>query len=56
MLLKDIYYNENNPEIALTFIKKSMDLDPDNSDYRYLDSYINGMAVVRKLLKSRPTF
>jgi len=47
---RGIYYNENNPEIALTFIKKSMDLDPDNSDYRYLESYINGMAVVRKLL------
>jgi len=47
---KKIYYDENNPEIALTFIKKSLVLDPDNSDYRYLHSYIEGMAVVRNLL------
>ena len=47
---KQIYYDENNPEIALTFIKKSLELDPDNSDYRYLHSYIEGMAVVRNLL------
>ena len=37
---KQIYYEENNPEIALTFIKKSMELNPDNSDYRYLHSYL----------------
>ena len=47
---KKIYYDENNPEIALTFIKKSVELDPDNSDYRYLNFYIEGMAVVRNLL------
>ena len=47
---KQLYYDENNPEVALTFIKKALELDPDNSDYRYLNSYIEGMAVVRNLL------
>jgi tetratricopeptide (TPR) repeat protein len=47
---KEIYYRENNGEVALTFIDKAINLQPKNSEYRYDKAYIEGMAVVRTLL------
>ena len=47
---KAIYYEENNPEVALDFIAKSIKLQEDNAEYWYLQAYIEGMAVVRNLM------
>ena len=47
---KAIYYEENNPEVALEFIAKSIKLQEDKAEYWYLQAYIEGMAVVRTLM------
>ncbi len=45
-----VYYNENNPEVAMEFVGKSIELDNDNVKYRYLQAYIDGMGAVRRLM------
>jgi len=45
-----IYYEENNPKVALDFLDKAIELREDNTEYRYLKSYIDGMAIVRVLI------
>ena len=47
---KDIYYGENNPEVATQFLDKAIELQDDNADYRYLRAYLQGMATTRKFL------
>jgi tetratricopeptide (TPR) repeat protein len=44
-----LYYKENNTTVAKQFLEKALELQPDNSDYLYLDAYIDGMASVRGL-------
>ena len=44
-----LYYEENNPVVAKKFLEKAIELQPDNSDFMYLDAYIDGMASVRGL-------
>ena len=44
-----LYYQENNATVAKQFLEKALELQPDNSDYLYLDAYIDGMASVRDL-------
>lgn len=45
-----VYYDENNIKIGKEFIGKALKLSPNNSQYMYLDAYIDGMAEVRRLL------
>ncbi len=47
---EEIYYKENNPEVALNFLDKAIELVPDNTEYRFLKAYIEGMASVRTLI------
>ena len=47
---RTIYYDENNPEVAYAFLDHAIELQPNNPEYRYMRGYIDGMAVIRKLL------
>lgn len=47
---KDIYYNENNAEVAGQFLAKAIELRDNNPQFRYLQAYIDGMGVVRRLM------
>lgn len=47
---KDIYYGENNPEVAGQFLDKAIELQGANAEYRFLRAYMQGMAATRKLL------
>lgn len=47
---KAIYYDENNPDVALTFLNHAIELQENNAEYRFMRGYIDGMAVVRNLL------
>ena len=44
-----LYYEENNVTVAKEFIEKALELSPDNSNFLYLDAYIDGMSEVRRL-------
>jgi tetratricopeptide (TPR) repeat protein len=46
---QQIYYQENNAAVATSFINKAIELEPDNTQFRFLDAYIQGMASVRKM-------
>jgi len=46
----EIYYRENNPEVAGELVAKALELEKDNPDHRYLQAYLEGMAAVRVLL------
>jgi len=46
----EIFYKENNPEVAQSLVSEAIALNPDNSEYRFLEAYIDGMARVRTLL------
>ena len=47
---KDVYQNENNPEVAIKFLNKAIELRNDAAEYRFLRAYIDGMAATRLLL------
>ena len=47
---KDVYHNENNPEVAIQFLDKAIELRGDAAEYRFLRAYIDGMAATRLLL------
>ncbi len=44
-----LYYQENNISVAKQFLGKALELQPSNSDYLFLDAYIDGMSAVRDL-------
>lgn len=44
-----LYYQENNIAVAKQFLEKALELQPSNSDYLFLDAYIDGMSAVRDL-------
>lgn len=44
-----LYYQENNVAVAKQFLEKALELQPSNSDYLFLDAYIDGMSAVRDL-------
>jgi len=46
----EIYYQENNPEVAGKLIDKALELEEDEAEYRYLRAYLDGMGAVRTLL------
>ena len=45
----ELYYEENNADVARKFLGKALELAPDDTDYLYMDAYIDGMAAVRGL-------
>ena len=45
----ELYYEENNADVARKFLGKALELAPDDADYLYMDAYIDGMAAVRGL-------
>ena len=45
-----LYYSENNPDVALPFVDKAIEIENENPDYIFFRSYIKGMAATRKLL------
>lgn len=45
-----LYEEENNPDVALNFIERAIELEPNESEYRYWHGYMQGMAAVRTLL------
>lgn len=47
---KDMYYLENNPEVATEFLDKAIELRDGDAEYRFLRAYIEGMAATRLLL------
>ena len=47
---KDVYYNENNPEVAIPFLDKAIELRDGDAEYRFQRAYIEGMAATRLLL------
>jgi len=47
---KEIYHQENNSTVALTFIKKALELRNNYPDHLYTQAYIEGMAAIRRLL------
>jgi tetratricopeptide (TPR) repeat protein len=49
-IAKQLYFEENNASVAKSFLKKAIELDNAEIDYKYLDAYIDGMSSVRHLL------
>ena len=47
---KDLYYQENNPEVAMQFLDKAIELRDGDAEYRFQRAYIEGMAATRLLL------
>lgn len=50
IVASDLFYKENNPEVAQKLLEEAIELDSDNFDFRFLQAYIAGMASVRTLL------
>lgn len=50
LVAEDVYYGENNPDVASTFLDKAIDLRDGDADYRFLRAYMQGMSVTRRLL------
>lgn len=46
----EIYYQENNPEVATALLNRAIELQESNPRFRTLKAYIDGMASVRELL------
>lgn len=46
----EIYYQENNPEVATALLNRAIELEEGNARFRTLKAYIDGMASVRELL------
>ena len=44
-----MYYEENNPDVALTFLAKAMALQPDDPDFVFVKAYMEGMSATRNL-------
>lgn len=47
---EEVYYQENNSEVAKAFLGKALEIGGDDPRLRYLEAYIDGMAVMRNLL------
>ena len=44
-----MYYEEGNPDVAMTFIDKAIKLRDGKAEYRFLRAYIDGLATTRLL-------
>jgi len=47
---KDLYYSENNPDVALPFVEKAIAIDDENPEYLYFRDYIRCMSATRRML------
>ena len=45
-----LYYAENNPDVALPFVDKALEIEKENPEYIFFRAYIKGMAATRDLL------
>lgn len=45
-----MFYEESNPEIALEFVEKAVNLCEGKAEYKFLRAYIEGLAAMRLLL------
>ena len=50
VVASELFYRENNPEVAKGLIDKALELTPNNAEYRFIQAYIEGMGMVRTLL------
>ena len=50
IVAKELYYRENNPEIATGFLDRAIELRDGDAEYRFLRAYIEGMGAVSLLL------
>ena len=48
-IASQLYFEENNPKVAKSFVQKAINLQDRDINYLYLDAYIDGMSAVRKL-------
>ena len=46
----DLYYGENNADVAMPFVDKALVLEDENPDYIFFKAYMKGMAATAKLL------
>ena len=46
----DLYYGENNADVAMPFVDKALALEDENPDYIFFKAYMKGMAATAKLL------
>jgi tetratricopeptide (TPR) repeat protein len=46
----EIYYKENNPDVALIFINKAIEFNDSNSNHQLQKAYIEGLSTVKKLM------
>lgn len=46
----DLYYGENNADVAMPFVDKALALEDENPDYIFFKAYMKGMAATSKLL------
>ena len=45
-----LYYTENNPDVALPFVDKALEIEKERPEYIFFRAYIKGMAATRDLL------
>ena len=46
---QDLYYDENNPDIAMSFLDKAIDLCSGEPEFQFLRSYMEGMGAMTTL-------
>ncbi len=46
---QDLYYDENNPDIAMSFLDKAIDLCSGEAEFQFLRSYMEGMGAMTTL-------
>ena len=47
---RQLYYTENNPDVALPFVDKALEIEKESPEYIFFKAYIKGMAATRDLL------
>lgn len=47
---KTLYYSENNPDVALPFVDKALNIEGESPEYIFLRAYMQGMSATRSLL------
>ena len=45
-----LYYTENNPDVALPFVDKALEIEKESPEYIFFRAYIKGMSATRNLL------
>ena len=45
-----LYYTENNPDVALPFVDKALEIEKESPEYIFFKAYVKGMAATRDLL------